>query len=181
MFRPHTNPVTVLRRLVVGGRLAQSGKVPISSSVVARNFSSRSTVPLLLQSSNTSNTISKEPQCSIIAELERFPARGYATTKKGATKSTKTAKKKTAAKKKPKKKAAPKKPKKKAAAKKEKKIKRPQVAKVPSKRPISAFVTFVSDALKRVGGTNNPERFTRAAAEWRALSEAEKAVIPAFV
>ena len=112
--------------------------------------------------------------------------RGYATT----TTKTKPATKRTAGKKKSaaKKKAAPKKKKaakkKKPVAKKKpkkkvvKKLTRPKIHKLPSAHGIHGYTVYVMEHVKTVPGGTAPERMQHCAAQWRALSDAEKAVIP---
>jgi len=93
--------------------------------------------------------------------------------KKPAAKKTKSApkKKKTAAKKK--KPAAKKKPKKKVA---KPKVTRPKMTKFPPKHGIHGFSVYVKENFQSAPGATAPEKMSRVAAQWRALSEGEKAV-----
>jgi hypothetical protein len=167
--------VAALRRLLLtrSSFLAQSGN---SSAVLAlRSLSTR-----ILTQSPRQLTPAR-------ATLALDPVRAYATT---TTKKKPAAKKKTAAKKKPaakKKKPAPKKKKavkKKPVAKKKPKKKvvksapRPKITKLPSAHAIHGYSVYVMEHVKSVPGTTATERMQRAAAQWRALSDADKSVIP---
>lgn len=115
-----------------------------------------------------------------MARLVDTVSRGYATTTtkpKRKTTVKKTVTKKTIKKaKKPKKKVV-KKPKKRV-AKKPVKVLKPKVAKLPSRYGISGYAMFLKNALSSTSGPGAAGRLTDASAQWKALSDSEKEVIP---
>jgi len=187
--------VSALRRLATS-RLAQSGSLP--NTLLLRTLSTRILAPKALQL--TATPVLGGP-ISPLSTVD-FCAREYATatktrksttTKKTTAKKKKPAakkkkpaakkqkpaakkkkpapkKKKTAAKKKP---VAKKKPKKKVA---KPKVTRPKMTKFPPKHGIHGFSVYVKENFQSVTGATAPEKMSRVAAQWRALSEGEKAV-----
>jgi outer membrane biosynthesis protein TonB len=165
--------VASLRRLLTASRAPRSGNVQIPAILASRGFCHRAALakPVLVS-----------PIAA--ARLADALSRGYATTtttkpkrKTTTTKKTTKTKKKTTAKKavkKPKKKVV-KKPKKKV-AKKPVQLRKPKLMKLPPNSAISGYQLFMKETLLSTSGPGVPGRFTAAAAQWKALSDAEKQV-----
>lgn len=166
--------VATLRRLT---RFVTSTNVPRpTAALVTRAFSLCSANSSPLEPVVATRTYSAglcHESCQL---LDGHMVRGYATAtkkKRGSTKKKTGTKKKT-----PKRKAAKKPAKKKArkVAKKPKKPSRPKVLNIPSQRAVSAYVVYIQSQLHSVKGGDPKTRLTDIAAQWRALSEAEKDV-----
>jgi hypothetical protein len=172
--------MATLRRLLSISRLAHSGKVPTSTTLVSRGFCHRASHYCLSRNLSVLKTI----PCVSGNTGDNVILRSYATSTKKRPTSTKktTTKRKTATKKTPAKKskktAAKKKKvvKKRKVAKKPKKPTRPKVLDIPSSRGISGYVVFLQDRLKSVGGPGATGRLTDAVSQWKALSDSEKQV-----
>jgi len=178
--RGMSTAVASLRRLLTTSRAPRSGNVQIPAILASRGFCHRAALakPVLV------NSIAA-------ARLADAASRGYATTTTTKPKrKTTTTKKKTTVKKavkKPKKKVVKKvvkKPKKKVVVKKPKKkvakkpvpLRKPKLMKLPTNSSISGYLLFIKETLTSQGGPGVPTRFTNAALQWKALSDAEKQV-----
>jgi len=181
---PRSMPMTMstLRRFLAEARSTKFGKIPTSTSLVARAFSQRAIGSRLLTSINgtQSTAVTTSNASSLI--IDRAFLRSYVTaTKKKST--TKKTTKKAAAKKKPAKKTAKKTTKKtkktgtKKAAK-PKTPKFPRVRKLPPSRAVNSYALFVTEEMKHVTGhADIGSRAKEVAARWRALSDAQKNVL----
>jgi outer membrane biosynthesis protein TonB len=172
--------MSALRYVTKSSRLAQAGNV---ANCLLRTLSTRILTANPPQLTPAPSELPGESPVSVLAVAG---VRGYATaqktTKKTATKKkAATKKKKPATKKKPaaKKKKKPAALKKKAVKKKKKavpKVTRPKITKLPSPYAVHAYAVYVSENAKDIPNTAAPERMRRLGAQWRALSESERAV-----